>query len=425
MPVRKSAYLVIVISLTALTIFITGCASEEKAEDEQDKQDEVNEYKVEVQADPEDVGEIIGEGIYEEGEEITVEATPKEGYEFVAWEKEGDQLSTDKRHKLEIIEDKNLMAVFEEQTAEHELDRDIPEELEQILVKGEEDKIDGGILDLGKELERERRGPPIKAFNRLVVEEELVELEETIIIRQLDEKAPELSERLEKANIKWYYNGKRLFSIEDLYSVLEEDWSKIICSTILEYQGVEGYLGDNPEAPTPHYFNGIGAMKISPTEDKIAFDLDNYGACPFRIGAFGIIDLNDNEVNFTNIGWGDLAMEKKWSPDEENIAYISTEDGPRSWLHIDNLKQKENVVTLDVEKLNTVLEQEGFNILHSREPMLKYKDMSWSDDGSTLKFITAFTNANWEDSKESELEKIEWLFCIETEELKIKSAVQT
>ena len=56
---------------------------------------------------------------------------------------------------------------------------------------------------------------------------------------------------------------------------------------------------------------------------------------------------------------------------------------------------------------------------------MRYEDMSWSDDGSTFKFITDFTNANWENSKESELEEIEWLFCIETEELKIKSAVQT
>jgi len=103
------------------------------------------------------------------------------------------------------------------------LDHDLPEELEQMLVKGEEDKIDGGILDLQRE---------------------------------------------------------KLFSIEDLYSVLEDDWGKIICPTILEYQGVEGYLGDNPEEANPHYFNGFGAMEISPSEDKIAFDLDNYGACP-------------------------------------------------------------------------------------------------------------------------------------------------
>ncbi len=424
---RQLVYLIVVANLIGvLAIFMAGCAPEEKAEDEQDKND-LNEYQVEIQADPEEAGEIIGEGTYEEGEEITVEATPKEGYEFIAWEKEGDQLSTDKQHKLEMTEDKNLMAIFEKQTAEHELDHDLPEEIEQLLVKGEEDKIDGGILDLGEVLEKTKEGrvAPLKTITHLVVEDELIQLEEMIITRQLDEEAPILAEHLEKANIKWYYNDEKLFSIEDLYSVLEDDWSKIICPTILEYQGVEGYLGDNPEEANPHYFNGIGAIKISPSEEKIAFDLDNYGACVFRIGAAGIISLKDEQVYFTNIGWGDLAFEKKWSPDEEHIAYISSSDGPSGdWLHVDSIKRKENLATLDVEEINPVLDQEGFNTLSPREPGISHGDMSWSDDGSALKFSTDFTYASWEEVKESELKKIQWQYYVETEELKIESVIK-
>ncbi|OWZ84199.1 InlB B-repeat-containing protein [Natranaerobius trueperi] len=76
---RKLAYLIIVISLTTLTVFMVGCTSEEEAENEQDKND-LNKYEVVVQTDTEEAGEIEGEGTYEEGEEVTVEAEPKEGY---------------------------------------------------------------------------------------------------------------------------------------------------------------------------------------------------------------------------------------------------------------------------------------------------------------------------------------------------------
>ena len=48
---KRLAYLIIA-SITALTVFVTGCALEEKAEEEQDKND-LNEYKVEIKADPE------------------------------------------------------------------------------------------------------------------------------------------------------------------------------------------------------------------------------------------------------------------------------------------------------------------------------------------------------------------------------------
>lgn len=78
---KRLAYLIIA-SITALTVFVTGCALEEKAEEEQDKND-LNEYKVEIKADPEDAGEISGEGGYEEDEEFLLEAETGEGYKFV------------------------------------------------------------------------------------------------------------------------------------------------------------------------------------------------------------------------------------------------------------------------------------------------------------------------------------------------------
>ncbi|ACB84628.1 InlB B-repeat-containing protein [Natranaerobius thermophilus] len=112
---RKLVYLVIVISLMVLTVFVTGCTQEKKAGDEQAKQDEdePNEYKVEVQANPEEAGEITGEGTYEEGEKVELEAVSKEGYEFKKWHLEGEDISEDKKYNFTMEKDKKFQAVFE------------------------------------------------------------------------------------------------------------------------------------------------------------------------------------------------------------------------------------------------------------------------------------------------------------------------
>ncbi|ACB85134.1 leucine-rich repeat domain-containing protein [Natranaerobius thermophilus] len=98
MSLTKLAYLLIVASLTVLIAFTTGCTPE---------------YEVEVQADPEDVGKIEGEGIYEEGEDVTIEAEPEKGYEIVKWEKNGEEI--DKKYiEFEIEENTEVVANFRE-----------------------------------------------------------------------------------------------------------------------------------------------------------------------------------------------------------------------------------------------------------------------------------------------------------------------
>ena len=141
MPGEKLKYLLIV-SLAVLLVTVVGCAPEE--------------YEVEIQADPEEAGEIEGEGTYEEGEEVVVEAEPEEGYEFEKWEKDDVKVSSQEKYEFEVPEDKLLEGLFVEQAVEQDLpDQDLPEELEQLLLEGEEDKIDGGILNLREILEQE------------------------------------------------------------------------------------------------------------------------------------------------------------------------------------------------------------------------------------------------------------------------------
>ncbi|ACB85140.1 InlB B-repeat-containing protein [Natranaerobius thermophilus] len=100
---RKLVFLIIGMSLTVLMAFTTGCSPEE--------------YEVEVRAEPEGTGRISGEGVYEEGEEVTVKAEPEEGYEFLGWAVDGDTVSEDKNYTFEINDDKQLEAVFEQKHA--------------------------------------------------------------------------------------------------------------------------------------------------------------------------------------------------------------------------------------------------------------------------------------------------------------------
>jgi len=98
---KKLSFLVFLSSLIVI-ILMKGCAPE---------------YEVEVQADPEDAGEISGKGTYNEGEKVTVEAEPEEGYELLGWKVDGDKVSEDKNYEFEIHDDKQLEAVFEKKHA--------------------------------------------------------------------------------------------------------------------------------------------------------------------------------------------------------------------------------------------------------------------------------------------------------------------
>ncbi|OWZ82718.1 leucine-rich repeat domain-containing protein [Natranaerobius trueperi] len=110
---KRLIYLLLIICLSVSVAFMIGCAPEEKVEDEQGIGDDLNEYKVEVQADLEDAGEIIGEGTYERGEDVNLKVEPKEGFEFVSWEKNGDEIK-EKSFEFKIEEDTEVVANFRE-----------------------------------------------------------------------------------------------------------------------------------------------------------------------------------------------------------------------------------------------------------------------------------------------------------------------
>ena len=70
-------------------------------------------YSIGATPSPAEGGSIEGAGIYEQGTEITLTATPAEGYFFVNWTEDGDEVSTSAEYDFMVTEDRNLVANFQ------------------------------------------------------------------------------------------------------------------------------------------------------------------------------------------------------------------------------------------------------------------------------------------------------------------------
>ena len=79
-------------------------------------EEEAESYEVNLSANPEDGGTVDGEGEYEEGETVVIEAEPAEDYEFAEWSMEDQELDeslkTEEKVTLEPTRDKDLIANF-------------------------------------------------------------------------------------------------------------------------------------------------------------------------------------------------------------------------------------------------------------------------------------------------------------------------
>jgi hypothetical protein len=76
---------------------------------------ELETHEIILLADPEEGGEVIGGGTYSCGEEVTIEAIPAPGYEFLRWETNGMIISDLPSFTFVVTEDQTFIAVFVEE----------------------------------------------------------------------------------------------------------------------------------------------------------------------------------------------------------------------------------------------------------------------------------------------------------------------
>lgn len=69
-------------------------------------------YTITVSIDPAGSGTVTGAGQYQEGEDVTVLATPGDGYKFTGWQEDGQTVSTDAEYSFTATANRTLTAVF-------------------------------------------------------------------------------------------------------------------------------------------------------------------------------------------------------------------------------------------------------------------------------------------------------------------------
>ncbi len=70
-------------------------------------------HEVQLLANPEEGGEVYGGGVFETGEEVTIEAIAAEGYEFINWTEGGTEISTDSSYTFTVTSHRLIVANFE------------------------------------------------------------------------------------------------------------------------------------------------------------------------------------------------------------------------------------------------------------------------------------------------------------------------
>lgn len=79
-------------------------------------------FKISVLSDNSEWGTVEGEGTFEFGSEVTVTATPAKGCKFVAWKENTVEVSKEAVYKFTVEKDRTLIAVFEEEVANEDLE---------------------------------------------------------------------------------------------------------------------------------------------------------------------------------------------------------------------------------------------------------------------------------------------------------------
>lgn len=79
---------------------------------------EPTKYTISINCIPEDGGDVQGGGQYADGSDCIIIASPAIGYHFVGWMEDGEFISTDEIYEFTVTGDKEIDAVFEENTEE-------------------------------------------------------------------------------------------------------------------------------------------------------------------------------------------------------------------------------------------------------------------------------------------------------------------
>lgn len=82
--------------------------------DDETPPDPASRYTIILNASPAEGGSVTGNGTYDDGESVTVKATPASDYRFVCWMENGKQVITSATYTFNVTANRTLTAVFEQ-----------------------------------------------------------------------------------------------------------------------------------------------------------------------------------------------------------------------------------------------------------------------------------------------------------------------
>ncbi|MFO7887320.1 MAG: hypothetical protein R6U59_03300 [Eubacteriales bacterium] len=179
------------------------------------------EYDINIEKNIEEAGEVIGEGNYELEEEVEIAAVPKEGYEFVNWEVDGEGISEEQVIIITIDENKEIKANFKK----------INQDIFVYIELEDNDEIELGPYKEGEEVEIEAYKKPKHKFVNWVLNDKVIRVETLNLViseENINLKAnyenveEEIYEFIEKTNIsinnkEWEKAAEYLTEADKLY----------------------------------------------------------------------------------------------------------------------------------------------------------------------------------------------------------------
>ena len=100
-------------------------------------------FTITLEANRTEGGQVLGSGLYDSGDTVTVEAVPAESFEFINWTEDGEEVSINPVYTFTVTEDRELVANFEESAV-----FDYYIENDEIIITGFADELDELIEDI-------------------------------------------------------------------------------------------------------------------------------------------------------------------------------------------------------------------------------------------------------------------------------------
>ena len=161
------------------------------------------------------------------------------------------------------------------------------------------------------------------------------------------------------------------------------EWRRWAEANLTRALGGPVMIGENERPPST--FDGFGAARLSPAQDRLAFSATTY-AMLTTVSVVHLLDLEEQDLSVVRDPPFGSVRGFHWSPDGHYLAYAlgtARADGDR--LRIDDARRLEPAVELDGQKLIEAARRSGREVAaEARQWLPQVRQLEWSESGRLL-----------------------------------------